>query len=172
MQPRSEGASGAPAQAICPILALFRTDWGDAQKGPSMEHEYRRISISRFREKAGKDLKWVEQIGGHLWLTRHGKHVAAVIPFYQLKMLEELLGQVESQKAQRLEQEYSRWRAAKSVQAAEELARLNSGKLVGGEARSGDIRKRAQKGEDPWDDDPVLITTHPWKYHKPFEVEE
>ncbi len=136
-----------------------------------MEHDYQRIAISQFREEAGKRLKWVEEKGGHLWLTRHGKHVAAVIPFYQLKILEELLGGVETQKAQRLEREYSRWRSAKSVQAAEETARLNSGKSVGGEMRSETIRERAERGEDPWQDDPVLITTQRWKYAKRFKAD-
>ncbi|WP_299938284.1 hypothetical protein [uncultured Pelagimonas sp.] len=136
-----------------------------------MEHEYQRIAISQFREEAGKRLKWVEEQGGHLWLTRHGKHVAAVIPFYQLKMLEALLGKVETQKANELEREYSRWRAAKSVQAAEELARLTAGQSVGGEDRTDRVLDQAARGRDPWADDPVLITTQPWKFSKRFKVE-
>ena len=122
-----------------------------------MYYEFRRLPVSRFREEAGKHMDWVETAGGHLWLTRHGKHTAAVIPFYQMKVLEEVLGQSEASKAQALEAEYARFRAAKAIQAAEERARLASGLQVGGGLGTPALERTMAQGRDPWADDPTLI---------------
>ncbi|WGW05584.1 hypothetical protein [Tropicibacter oceani] len=69
---------------------------------------------------------------GHIWLTRHGKHAAALIPFHELKVLEAVLGINETARVQQIEKEYHKFRAAKTVQAYEERARLAAGKQVGG----------------------------------------
>ncbi len=132
--------------------------------------EFRRLPVSRFREEAGIWMDWVAHEGGHIWLTRHGKHMAAVIPFYQLKMLEALLGRTESDKAVRLEQEYSRFRAAKTVQAHEERARLDAGGRIGGAGRTAKMQEALSRREDPWEEDGVLITTHPQKKRLVFGV--
>lgn len=120
-----------------------------------------RISISQFRENPGLFLKWVEKRGGHVWLTRHGRHVAALIPFYQLQALEVLLDQNNGSKALQLEREYKRFRAAKGRLAEAEVERLIDGQMVGGERRTKMMLDMAQRGDSPWDQDPVLLTPYP-----------
>jgi len=131
--------------------------------------EYRRVPVSQFREGAGMWMEWVAQEGGHVWLTRHGREVAAVIPFYQLKMLEELMGTTETRVAERLERDYTRFRAAKTVQAHEEAARLLAGDRIGGAARTAKMQETLDRKRDPWEDDPVLITSSPRRKRLVFE---
>ncbi|WP_425099369.1 hypothetical protein [Tropicibacter sp. S64] len=122
-----------------------------------MKYFFRKMPVSRFREEAGKSMQYVEKFGGHLWLTRHGKFVGAVIPFYQLRVLESILDEDMTNHAMKMERDYHRWRRAKAVQAAEETQRLLDGKGVGGEAETAKKRKMLEQGRDPWRDDPVLI---------------
>ncbi|MBV2358496.1 hypothetical protein KUH32_01800 [Thalassococcus sp. CAU 1522] len=101
-----------------------------------MQSEFRAVPLTRFREQTAKHVDWVDRWGGHLWLSRHGRFVAGVVPFYQLELLAALEGRDETEARRRLEEEYTRFRAAKSVQARAEAARLDAGQGVGGEART------------------------------------
>ena len=130
----------------------------------------RAVTLTKFRENPGKFLTWVEDEGGHVWLTRHGKHVAAVIPFHEMKVLEALLGQSETARVEQIEKEYRRFRSAKAVQAHEERARLSEGKQVGGGETTARKARMVDQGRDPWTDDPVLITPgtkRVLRFHRP-----
>ncbi|MFW2544642.1 hypothetical protein ACN2XU_18555 [Primorskyibacter sp. 2E107] len=109
-------------------------------------------------------MSWVERQGGHLWLTRHGTPVAAVIPFHEMKVLDAVLGKSETSHVAQVERDYHRFRAAKVVQEAEEIARMVEGKLVGGDDATARKQRMLDQGRDPWKDDPVLITARP---HRP-----
>ena len=88
-----------------------------------MHVAYRVLPLSRFREEAGKSLTWVTREGGQIWLTRHGKAVAALIPLYQLEMLEAVLGLSEAERQERVAMEQVRFRAAKAIELREERRR-------------------------------------------------
>lgn len=81
-----------------------------------MPDKYRVMTLTEFRADASRQLAWVEWMGGHVWITKHKKAIAAVIPFYQLKPLEELMTwQIPSWK-KRQEQSLEDWlRAKRSV---------------------------------------------------------
>lgn len=102
-----------------------------------MHVAYRILPLSRFREEAGKSLTWVTREGGQIWLTRHGKAVAALIPLYQLEMLEAVLGLSEAERQERVAMEQVRFRAAKAIELREERRRGSrpGGRRVGGQGR-------------------------------------
>ena len=103
------------------------------------------------------ELRRVERTGAQLWLTRRGRFGCAVIPFYQVKILDEVLGGTLDGKAEALEAEYARYDAAKRVQAAVERKALAAGLGVGGAERTALVRKRLARGEDPWTQEAVLL---------------
>jgi PHD/YefM family antitoxin component YafN of YafNO toxin-antitoxin module len=118
---------------------------------------HRPVPVSRFREEIAKHMAWVEHEGGFVWLTRHGRHVAAVIPFYQLEVLMAALDLDDTAKAKRLERDYARHRAARTTLALAEARRLREGLGIGGPERTATALRMEARGQDPWADDPVLI---------------
>jgi prevent-host-death family protein len=74
--------------------------------------QFHAITAQDFRENLSEQVRWVEDQGAHIWITKHGKHVAAVIPIPHLRMLEALLSGTLDDKRARLEQEYRAWKRA------------------------------------------------------------
>lgn len=122
-----------------------------------MDVEIRAMSITEFRENVAAQLRYVERTGGQLWLQRRGRVGCAVVPFYQVKVLDALLGASVEEKADGLNREYEAHAAAKRIQAREELARLERGLDCGGALRTRLLRRQMEVGRDPWERDPVLV---------------
>ncbi len=123
-----------------------------------MQADFKKMSITAFRDSVAAQLRDVEETGVQLLLTRHGRVGCAVLPFYQLRMLDEVLDlpmQVKTRKAQR---EYDRYTVAKKLQRKMELERLARGLECGGAVRTRRMRGMLEQGRDPWGEDPVLIT--------------
>lgn len=120
-----------------------------------MDVEIRAMSITEFRENVAAQLRYVEQTGGQLWLQRRGRVGCAVVPFYQVKVLDTLLGASVEEKADGLNREYEAHAAAKRIQAAEDRARLERGLGVGGAVRTRMLRALLEEGFDPWESDGV-----------------
>ncbi len=70
------------------------------------------MTVQNFRENLSEQVRWVENMGAHVWISKHGKHVAAVIPIHHLRMLEALLGGTLDGKRAKLEDEYRAWKRA------------------------------------------------------------
>ena len=43
---------------------------------------YRSVPLSQYRKHCAHLTGWVQHMGGRLWLTKHGKFVAAVVPVF------------------------------------------------------------------------------------------
>lgn len=54
--------------------------------------DFRVKTLTEFRTDFCKEVHWVERHGAHLWLTRHGRKIAAVIPKHHMQVLEAALG--------------------------------------------------------------------------------
>lgn len=89
--------------------------------------ELQKISLTDFRNHASMAVRWVEESGGHLWITRHGKVKSVLIPRYEADMLDRVLMWHEGDHIAELEREYTRWKAAKAIQAHEHARRLKAG---------------------------------------------
>ncbi len=74
----------------------------------------RPMSLTEFRADASAQVAWVAHMGGHVWIRKHGKVVAGVVPFYQLRMLDALdYGTTDPEvKRRMLEREYAAWKRA------------------------------------------------------------
>ncbi|WP_040604841.1 hypothetical protein [Sagittula stellata] len=118
-----------------------------------MDVEIRAMSITEFRENVAAQLRYVERTGGQLWLQRRGRVGCAVVPFYQVKVLDTLLGASVEEKARGMEAEYAAHALAKTIQAREELARLERGFDAGGAVRTRMLRRQMEVGRDPWERD-------------------
>lgn len=121
-----------------------------------MHIETRAMSIRDFRAKGSEHLRWVEKEGGQVWLTRRGQVGCAVLPFYQVKVLDALLGRSTEQVVRGMRSEAQLWAAAKRIQAAEERARVLRGDGIGGAVRSRMIARMLEEGYDPWERDAVV----------------
>ncbi|MBB3987053.1 antitoxin (DNA-binding transcriptional repressor) of toxin-antitoxin stability system [Sagittula marina] len=115
------------------------------------------MSITEFRATAAEQLRWVEESGEQIWLKRRGRVVSAVVPLYQLKVLDALLATSVEEKARGMQAEYKAHALAKKIQAREELARLERGLDCGGGLRTRMLRRQLEVGRDPWERDGVLV---------------
>lgn len=77
--------------------------------------EYRITSLSEFRTHTAQMTGWVQHMGGRLWLTRHGKFVAALVPVYQCQRLEEWERRSLAEERARMELRYQKWKRVKAV---------------------------------------------------------
>lgn len=75
--------------------------------------DYHIRSLTNFRKDCAKEVAWVEKLGRHVWLTKHGRVVAAVIPRYHLKAVERVMGWDYSTARARYEEDYTLFRASK-----------------------------------------------------------
>ncbi|MDF1803212.1 hypothetical protein [Thalassovita sp.] len=75
---------------------------------------YRIASLSEFRRNTAQHAGWVQHAGGRLWLTRHGRTVAALVPMHQCQMLETWESRSLEEERRRYERSYSRWKAIKA----------------------------------------------------------
>ena len=82
--------------------------------------DFKLIPLTEFRAHAARDIRWVRNMHRHIWITKHGKIHAGVIPVQHLRMLERLLGWDNQTYMRDAESKYKRWRAAKAQQAWEE----------------------------------------------------
>ncbi|MFW2588031.1 hypothetical protein [Sagittula sp. SSi028] len=119
--------------------------------------DIRALSITEFRDSAAAQLRWVEESGEQIWLKRQGRVVSAIVPLYQLKVLDALLSTSVEEKARGMQAEYTAHALAKKVQAREELARLERGLDCGGALRTRMLRRQIEVGRDPWEKDAVLV---------------
>ena len=94
--------------------------------------QFQVINLQDFRESLAAQVRWVEGRGAHVWITKHGKHVAAVIPIQHLRMLEALLSGTLDDKRAKLEREYTAWKRAVA------LASMTSNWKVGRGEQDGD----------------------------------
>jgi antitoxin (DNA-binding transcriptional repressor) of toxin-antitoxin stability system len=78
--------------------------------------DFRAMSLSQLRETASKEVRWVVDMGGHVWLSKHGKWVAGVVPFHDVQALEKLRGRDIEEHARDREREYVRMKAALAVE--------------------------------------------------------
>lgn len=77
--------------------------------------EYRITSLSEFRTNTARMTGWVQHMGGRLWLTRHGKFVAALVPVFQCQRLEEWERRSLAEERARMELRYQKWKRVKAV---------------------------------------------------------
>ncbi len=79
-----------------------------------MVEKLRAMSLTEFRADASAQVAWVAQMGGQVWIRKHGKVVAGVVPFYQIRMLEALTHGTADPEARRrtIEREYAAWKRA------------------------------------------------------------
>ena len=124
-----------------------------------MDVEVRAMSITEFRENVAERLRWFEETGAQLWLQRRGRVGCAVVPFYQVKVLDTLLGRSTEQVVNGMQGEARLWAVAKRIQAAEERARVLRGEGVGGAVRSRMIARMLEEGYDPWEREGVRRST-------------
>lgn len=94
--------------------------------------EHLDLTYSRFREAPGKYLAFVEKTGGHLWLHRHGRFRAAVIPSHHLTLLETLIGTDLREERGAMERKWEKLRRAKAAQLQQEMRRAEAGLGLGG----------------------------------------
>ncbi|WP_116599153.1 type II toxin-antitoxin system Phd/YefM family antitoxin [Primorskyibacter marinus] len=80
-----------------------------------MKTEYRITPLSSFRRDSGRLTEWVRHSGGRIWLTKHGKAVAAVIPMFQCERLETWENVSLAEKRRQMEEGYARWKAVKAL---------------------------------------------------------
>ncbi|MBP0484016.1 hypothetical protein [Sagittula salina] len=121
-----------------------------------MLNEMEAMSITTFRENVAERLRKVEETGVQLWLKRRGRLGCAVVPFYQVKVLDALLGRSVEEVVRGMQSEARLWQAAKRIQAAEERARLLRGEGIGGATRTRLVARMLEEGYDPWERDAVL----------------
>lgn len=105
--------------------------------------DYKILSLTEFRAQASFNIKWMNHMGRHLWISKHGRHVAGVIPIDHLRILERMLGWDNQAFMHDQEIRYKRWRAAKAQQAWEEANASARARLKEMEAEA----SRKRKGE-------------------------
>ncbi|PIE11841.1 MAG: hypothetical protein CSA72_01605 [Rhodobacterales bacterium] len=54
--------------------------------------DFRTRSVTEFRTQISEEIRWIDRHGAHLWLTRHGRKIAAVVPPHHMAVLEAALG--------------------------------------------------------------------------------
>ena len=54
--------------------------------------QYKKVSLTTFRTRANAYVEWIDRMGTHVWITKHRSLVAGVVPFYQLRAMERLMG--------------------------------------------------------------------------------
>lgn len=123
-----------------------------------MRSENLKVGIKEFRKDASSYLRWVEETGAQLWLTRHGRIRSAVVPFYQVELLEKLLDPSMQEHTRATQEAYDRWLEAKRAQRTVETARLATGLGAGGPVRTRRLQGMVNEGRDPWAEDPILVT--------------
>ena len=89
---------------------------------------YRIVPLTDFRRDCAKEVDWVRHMGGRVWLTRHGKIVAAVVPNFQCEMLERFERHSLAEERARIERNYARFKAAKAGQDPDEVAPFDWGR--------------------------------------------
>ena len=76
--------------------------------------EHRIASLTVFRRNATTLTEWVRHSGGRVWITKHGRSVAAVVPMYQCERLEEWEMRSLAAERRRMELAYAKWKAVKA----------------------------------------------------------
>ncbi|MGY3438934.1 MULTISPECIES: hypothetical protein [unclassified Marinovum] len=76
---------------------------------------YRISPLSDYRKHCSQLTGWVEHMGGRLWLTKHGRFVAAVVPFFHCERLEEWERRSLAEERRRLEDNYEKWKRVKAI---------------------------------------------------------
>ena len=76
---------------------------------------HRITSLTEYRADCAALTGWVQHMGGRLWLTKHGKFVAAVVPVFQCERLEEWERLSLADTRRRMEEDYRRWKRVKAV---------------------------------------------------------
>ena len=89
---------------------------------------YRLLPLTEFRRDCATQVNWVRHMGGRLWLTRHGKVVAAVVPNHQCEMLERFERNSLEEERARIERDYARFKAAKAGACPDEVAGFDWGR--------------------------------------------
>ena len=54
--------------------------------------QFKKVSLTTFRTRANAYVEWIDRMGTHVWITKHRRLVAGVVPFYQLRAMERLMG--------------------------------------------------------------------------------
>lgn len=76
---------------------------------------FRNVPLSDYRTHCARLTGWVQHMGGRLWLTRHGKFVAAVVPVHDCERLEEWERRSLAEERARMEAAYQKWKRVKAV---------------------------------------------------------
>lgn len=74
---------------------------------------HRILSLTEFRAEASHWCRWVAHEEGRIWITRHGRVAAALVPVAQCRMLERFELRSLDQERARMEAMYARWRRVK-----------------------------------------------------------
>ncbi|MDJ0823143.1 MAG: hypothetical protein QNJ09_15210 [Paracoccaceae bacterium] len=114
-----------------------------------MPSEMKCVALTSFREQTAQYVNWVKHWGGHLWLTRHGRPIVGVVPFHEMEVLERVLDRNDWEQKERMEEEYRKFRAAKTIQARAERARLEAGLGLHGPVHTEHIQRNIAQGYDP-----------------------
>lgn len=77
--------------------------------------DFRTRSLTEFRAHLCDEIRWVERHGAHLWLTRHGRKRAAVIPSHHMQVLEAALGKPLAETRLTMEEEWRRLQRAEAA---------------------------------------------------------
>ncbi|WP_319824363.1 type II toxin-antitoxin system Phd/YefM family antitoxin [Thalassovita sp.] len=75
---------------------------------------HRIISLTEFRQAAGDGMNWVQHQGNRLWITRHGRAAAALVPMNQCELLETWETRSLKEERHRMERMYARWKRVKA----------------------------------------------------------
>ena len=76
------------------------------------ETSHQIVSLPTFRKDCSKWVGWCRHTGGRVWVSRHGRLDAALVPMDQCERLERFESRSLAEERRRMEMAYSRWKRA------------------------------------------------------------
>ncbi len=73
----------------------------------------RKLSLTDFRIHASKNVNWVIENNAHIWLLKHGRPAAGVVPAHHMRALDRMMGKPMDQHESEMERILQDWRFAK-----------------------------------------------------------
>ncbi len=78
-------------------------------------HSHRTCSITQLRKDAAGLTDWVRHTGGHLWIAKHGRLIAGIVPMGDCEKLETWRNRSLAEERRRMEESYARWKRVKAL---------------------------------------------------------
>ncbi|KNG95197.1 type II toxin-antitoxin system Phd/YefM family antitoxin [Pseudaestuariivita atlantica] len=73
---------------------------------------YQIVPLTDFRRDCSRWTGWVRSEGGRVWISRHGRCEAALVPMFQCERLEKFERRSLADERARIEACYARWKRA------------------------------------------------------------